>query len=425
MKRSSTWQMISVPVLLLWVDHSFNIVYTCVWWCFFFSVYHRRSSPMRQKTWWGQILWGGWKATTQRSSASKQTRTAAHSFWSCRWRWSFHQVGLPLNRCRVTCALDRKGGVGLKKSLVVNQPDLIPNPWRVMHGTGKEVWDWRGPYLYPVWTHFRPLEGYVRDGKGDTGLMSLCPYPVCTHSESLEGYARDRKRGMVLKKSLFFYPVWSHSKPLVGYAKDRKGGMGLMGSVTVSSLHSLWITRGLPKGQERRSWIEGICTLIQSALILNHSWVMQGKGKGVLNWRSTHPFCNLFWIIERLYKGQERGSWVEGVCKLFQSAFILNHWKVMQGTGKGILGGRSLYHSMWITRGLCKGQERGYWVDEVCIIPCESLEGYARESKGGIGLKKSLSSVHSIWITRGLCKGKERGYWIQEVLIQSPFSLNH
>ena len=149
-----------------------------------------------------------------------------------------------------------------------------------------------------------------RTGKVVWDWWSLWPYPVCTHFESLEGYPR-----------------------------DRKGGSGLKESVPLSSLHWFWITNGLCKE----------------------------KGKGVLNWRSPHPFCNLFWITERLYKGQERGSWVEGVSKLFQSAFILNHWKVMQGTRKGILGGRSLYHSMWITRGLCRGKQRGYSIKEVLI----------------------------------------------------------
>ena len=69
----------------------------------------------------------------------------------------------------------RERRFGIEEALTFIQSELIPNPWR--------------------------------DGKGDTGLMSLYPYPVCTQSESLEGYAWDRKGGMVLKKSLFFYPV--------------------------------------------------------------------------------------------------------------------------------------------------------------------------------------------------------------------------
>ena len=152
---------------------------------------------------------------------------------------------------------------------------------------------------YAAWPHSKPMEGYARDGKGGMGLKrpwSLAslnsfqtPGGLCVGWEgrywidesasvsSLHSFwitrglrmGQERRYG-VEAASFFFYPVWTHSKPLVGYAKDKKGCMGLMESVTVSSLHSFWITRGLPKGQERRSWIEGICTLIQSALILNH-----------------------------------------------------------------------------------------------------------------------------------------------------------
>ena len=160
--------------------------------------------------------------------------------------------------------------------------------------------------------------------------------------------------------SLWPYPVCTHFESLEGYPRDRKGGSGLKESVPLSSLHWFWITNGLCKEKERGYWTEEV---------LIHSAIYSESLKGYTRDRKGGP-------------------------GLKESVSF------------------SSLHSFWITGRLCKGQERGYWVEGVCIIPCESLEGYAGESKGGIRLKKSLSSLHSVWITKGLRKRKERVYQI-------------